>query len=484
MREYELIIDKAIKKGLSPEASITFNDEWLWQALGFRVGKNDLEGYEISDHGHLDGRTDTGGNPVDLLYSWPFPQWISGERYNFLVIRDSIVNDEDKVYVVSNDYATIAHIFDIDVLNFGLGTLMEVADFGEYAIMLNGALMIYWDVGLADWHEIRSSATVPMMRTICNFKGQAVGGNVRGIWNLGTLVYDAWYDCDETFYIWSKIGSMDFTPSLNNEAGYRRDPYGGEVYHTKRLGDNVIGYSSKGITLLKPVSSPAATFGFEELDDVGLINQGAMDGSLKRHIYVGVDYILREIKGEEVNELGYQTYMQELDHDDIIVKYDRIKKDFYIGDSEKTYLLSPYGLTEIPQHPSAIWTMPDEHELSILPEAVDATYVPSITTSIFDMGYRGQKTIFSVESDVFVSFEPVVVVGWMNTLFVSGYSPDIPLNNEGIAAVIVSGNEFAVQIKFTFITAMSPINYIKIRYKMTDLRGIRGVYAPPPRGQA
>ena len=27
------------------------------------------------------------------------------------------------------------------------------------------------------------------------------------------------------------------------------------------------------------------------------------------------------------------------------------------------------------------------------------------------------------------------------------------------------------------------IDYIKVRYKMTDLRGIRGVYAPPLRGQ-
>ena len=472
MREFELIIDKALKKGLSPESAVPFNDKWLWQALGFRVGRTDLEGYDISDHGHLDGL-------VDLLYSWPFPQWISGERYNFLIVRDSTVNHEDKVYLISDAYA-VTHIFDVDVLTFGLGTLMEVADFGEYAFMTNGVIMIYWDVDLADWHEIVASPTIPMMRTVCNFKGQAVGGNV----------VSAWHDCDETFYIWSRIGEMDFTPGLKNEAGYRRCPYGGEVYHTRRIGDQIVGYSSKGITLLSPVDSPAATFGFTELDDVGIINRGAIDGNLTRHVYVGTDYILRDIslqgelvKKHSVRELGYQTYMQELDHDDIIVKYDRINKDFYIGDSTKTYLLSPYGLTEIPQHPSALWTMPDEHEVNILPETVDATYVPSIVTTIFDMGYRGQKTIFSIESDVFVSFKPTVAVGWMNTLFVWGYGADIPLNNEGVAAVITSGNEFVLQFKFEYIATMLPMKYIKVRYKMTDLRGIRGVYAPPIRGQ-
>ena len=474
MREYELIIDKALLKGLSPESSIPFNDEWLWQALGFRVGRKDLEGYEVSHDTPLAG-------VVPLQYSWPFPQWFSGERYNFLVVRDSTVNFEDKVYVLTDDYVA-THIFDIDVLTFGTGTLMEVADFGEYAVMLNGVLIIFWDVGLADWHEIRSSATFPMMKTICNFKGQAVGGNVQGIWN--GAAYDAWHDCDETFYCWSKIGSIDFTPEIDNTAGYRRDPYGGEVYHTRRLGDNVIGYSSKGITLMTPVSSPAATFGFTELDDVGLINKGAMDGSLRRQVYVGTDYILREITSEGVKELGYQLYISDLDTADIIVNYDRIKKDFYISDGTTTFLLSPYGLTQVPQHPSAIWSMDNfDDEPVMLPNTVDSPYVPSIVTTIFDMGYRGQKTIFSVESDVFVAFNPTVSVGWMNTLLVWGYGDDVPLNNEGVASVIASGNEFIVQFKFELVARTSPIKYIKVRYKMTDLRGIRGVYAPPPRGQ-
>jgi len=78
--------------------------------------------------------------------------------------------------------------------------------------------MIYWNTISNAWHKIVTSPTIPMMRTVCNFKGQAVGGGV----------LSPWYDCDETFYVWSKIGSIDFTPDQDNESGYRRCPYGGK----------------------------------------------------------------------------------------------------------------------------------------------------------------------------------------------------------------------------------------------------------------
>ena len=77
-----------------------------------------------------------------------------------------------------------------------------------------------------------------MMKTICNFKGQAIGGGV----------ISDWHDCDETFYIWGKIGEMDFTPTMRNTEGFRRCPYGGKIIHVRRLDDNVIGYSDKGVS--------------------------------------------------------------------------------------------------------------------------------------------------------------------------------------------------------------------------------------------
>lgn len=463
MREFELIIDEAFKGGLSPERTIPSNTQILLECLGFRCGKVGLEPYVEGD------------NPLpsalDMFYNWPFPQFISGEGYNFLIIRDSLINHEDIVYLVADDMTTLTHIFSIDELTFGVGTLMEVADFGEYAFMTNGVIMIYWDVGINDWHEIIADANIPMMRTICNFKGQAIGGNVVSLW----------HDCDETFYIWSKIGNMDFTPDRQNEAGYRRCPFGGEVYHVRRLGDNVIGYSSKGITLIVPVASPAATFGFKEISDLGLHNRGAMDGNLDRQVYVGEDLIIREITNKGVKELGYQQYMEQIDSEDIIVNYDKSKGDFYIGNSSKTYLLSPYGLTEIPQHPSTVWRK-DPDNVYMLPDTVD-DYYPLITTESFDMGYKGQKTTATIETDAFSVTNPHAAVDYALDLENWNSTSFVPSNNMGIATITAAANLFRFKLRFDEVQSGFRIGYVKVRYKMTDLRGIRGVYAPPPRGQ-
>jgi len=468
MREFELIIDKALNNGLAPEPT-PFNSQFLYKCIGFRCGKIGLEPYKVLEN-PLPGT-------LDMYYSWPFPQYITGERYNFLIVRDPIINHVDHVYLVSDDHVTVTHIFDIDELTFGQGTLMEVADFGEYAFMTNGVIMIYWDTVLNDWHEITTSTTIPMMRTVCNFNGQAVGGGVLSVW----------HDCDESYYCWSKIGQMDFTPDEKNTAGYKRDLYGGTVYHTRKFNDDVVGYSSKGITKIYPVKNPVPSFGFSGLSDIGLLNQGAMAAGEDRHVYVGEDYVLRTISNVGtisyilgVTELGYEEYMRELEGEDIIVSYEPYNKNFYIGNSSKTFLLSQKGLTEIQQHPSAVWRRNGESHL--LPDTID-DFQPWITTEEFDFGYKGNKTIFSVETDAIPVVGPEAGIDWLYDLTTWGTDFFKPINNQGIAAIIISGNAFRVSLRFDAIYEIFKIGYIKVRYKMTDLRGIRGVYASGLRGQ-
>uniref|UniRef100_A0A6M3KYD8 Uncharacterized protein n=1 Tax=viral metagenome TaxID=1070528 RepID=A0A6M3KYD8_9ZZZZ len=463
MREFELTIDEALSNGLSPLKVTPFNSQLLQDCLGFRLGEAGLEKFYLKENPLPSG--------IDVTPSWPFPQFITGEAYNFLIVRDSLINHEDIVYLVSDDHLTVTHIFSIPRLIFGQGTLMEVADFGEYAFMTNGVIMIYWDTGINSWQEMITSLTIPMMKTVCNFKGQAIGGNI----------VSAWYDCDETFYVWSKIGQIDFTPDRYNEAGYRRDPYGGTIYHVRRLGDNVVGYSSKGIVLMSPVTAPAATFGFTELLDIGLINQGAMDGNIQEQLFLCKDKSLYKISKEGVKIIGYESYMDQLGtSEDIIISYDHLDKDYYIGNSVKTFLLSSKGLTEVPQHPSAIWNQ--DEETYILPADAD-DYKQTIITQPFDFGYAGQKTIFEMETDLLLGDDPEVAVSYY--LNPTSYSTTnyVPLNDQNIASIIAAGNAFAFHLRYEPTYDNSRLSYIKVRYKMTDLRGIRGVYAPPPRGQ-
>jgi len=459
MREYEMIIDEELRNGLSPFRTTPFNSRVLQECLGFRLADSGLESYELKT------------NPlssIEIPYSWPFPQVLVGERYKILVVRDSLTNHEDVLYEISDDMQTLTHIASLPELLYGKGPLMEMADFGEYVIITNGKVMVYKDPSTNGWKEITSGSTIPMMKTICNFKGQAVGGNVTS----------SWYGCDEKFYVWSKIGDIDFTPDEYNLAGFRRDPFGGEVYHVRRLGDRVIGYSSRGITLINPVSSPTPTFGFEEMLDIGLKNVGAVGGSIDTQVFVGEDNIVRRITNKGVEELGYEHYMKQLDN--IIVQYDPKNKDFYIGDKDKTFLLTRKGMTEIPQHPSAVWRA--NGSTYMIPDIVDE-YYQTIVTQPFDMGYGGQKTIFEIETDLAPTSYPEVAVDYYNKLSTNGTTSYIPLNNQNLCSIIASGNAFAVRIRTEPVYEDTRIGYIKVRYKMTDLRGIRGIYAPPIRGQ-
>ena len=459
MREYELVIDEALKNGLSPDYRLPINSQVLYDCVGFKCSISGL-----SDYKELI-------NPipatVELHYKWPFPQLLTGEKFNILVVRNSF-DASDKVYSLSDDFQDVEFVADIDEHTYGLGTIMEMADFGKYVYLTNGVVGIFYNTETGVWERIINSSKIPMMRTICNFKGQAIGG----------CVTDSWQDCDETFYVWSKIGEMDFLPDHRNESGFRRCPFGGEVFHVRRLGDSVVGYSSKGITLLNPVVVPAATFGFSELSDVGVINRGAVNGNYWKHIFVGEDYVLREVTSKGVKELGYQSYMEQLAGEDIIVCYDPSEKDFYIGNSTKTFLLSNYGLTEIKQHPSAVFRI--NGQTYVIPDDIDPVN-DLIVTWPLNFGYSGKKTIFTVESDA-VNFDSgrISIDYYIENTWKSSNS--VLINPSGSVRKVVTSDMFRIRMTFETLEDFK-IGYIKTRFKMTDLRSIRGVYAPPLRGQ-
>ena len=467
MREFELIIDEAFKNGLSPLDRPPVNSQLLKECLGFRCADGGLEVHELL--------TNPFPSALSLDYVWPFPQVITGEGYTILAEKDAI-NGYIRVYKVSEDHQTITLLFTSEPVLYP-ATLLEVADFGEFIFMTTGSTMIYWDAESEVWQRVAELDTVPTMRTLCNFKGQVVGG----------CVLSDWYDCDEKHYVWSAIGSIDFTLEKGNEAGYRRCPYGGTVYHTRRLGDTVVGYSSEGITTIYPKGSATpeygtgATFGFGEMSDIGLINRGAVNGNEQRQICVGEDYVVREVTSEGVKELGYKSYMEQLAGEDIIVNYDpSTEKNFYIGNSSKTFLLSPQGMTEILQHPSTVWRK--NKQTYCLPDAEDSTE-PYLCVQPFDMGYRGEKTVFVIESDAFNVTDGEATSDWSKDLKNWNLGSYSPINNEGIVTNIIAGSAFRFRLRFGSLGTDARINYMKVRYKMTDLRGIRGVHAPPPRGQ-
>ncbi len=465
MREYEIIFDEALRSGLSPLTRTPFNQQLLDECYGFRLGPGGPEIYESKTDPITGFSYDT---------NWPFPQMIEGERYNFFIE----LTDEgtQRIYAFSHDDPTDYASF---ILNSSPATpeLVDAADFGLYAFLTNGTDMCYWDTVAGDWDYTTGTAEIPLMKTVCNFRGQAVGGHV----------LDGWYDCDEHFYVWSKIGELNFDPWVKNEAGFRRDPLGGEIYHTYPHGDSVIGYTSRGTTQLFSVAAPAATFGSNILSDIGLLKRGAVATSDTTHLFIGNDYRLKKISnvGElsyrlGVVDIGYEHFIRELDESKIIINHDRRNNDFYISDGNKTFLFNKHGMTESPQHPSAIWCR--RKETYFVPDDED-DFKCSIATSPFDMTFSGQKTISSIETDAWPVAEAEGAIDYLLRPGVFETTPYTPMNNEGNCVCTAAGSAFRIRLRFDPDYANTKMSYLRARYKMTDMRAIRGVYAPPPRGQ-
>jgi hypothetical protein len=108
-----------------------------------------------------------------------------------------------------------------------------------------------------------------------------------------------------------------------------------------------------------------------------------------------------------------------------------------------------------------------------------------IVTDRMDFGFRGQKTIELVEVGwegseslyAAIDFRMSGSDSWERTGWVE-------VNDQDVAAIRIAGVEFRLCLKHEDYSQVTSISYIKSRFKMTDLRSIRGVYAPPPRGQS
>lgn len=453
MRELELKIDEALRFGIAPELSVPPGAPVLLDCHGFRCGKYWLEGFKPF--------YDPIPNLTDPVYEWPFPQVRAGSRHRLLIVREED-QVEDRVYQLSPDGTSADFIISLDWDVFGKGDWYDLADFGKFAVLTNGAVMINFDISSSLWQV---DTTTPIVGTICNFNGQAIAGNVKS----------PWYDCDETYIIWSDIGNYDFSINRGNKAGYRRDHYGGIVYRVKQLGNSVLVYSSNGITQMIPTIEPTPAFGFQPVHDIGLLSPYALAGYDSIHVFIDSAYNVCRMTEKGIEVVGYSYLIKELS-DIIVVSYDRLNKDFYISDGTTTFLLSPFGLTRVPQNISAIWD-------TYAAVRTQNREPGKIITHEFDFGYRATKTIFAVELGARNFNSARGAIQWKVSDGDFKQTSLLPFNKMKWLQKVITGSDFRVYIELDNITENTVLEYIKVRYKMTDLRNLRGVYAPPPRGQ-
>ena len=281
---------------------------------------------------------------------------------------------------------------------------------------------------------------------------------------------------------WSKIGEASFKADLVNDAGFMPMDWDGVVYVIKQLGKNAVIYGNNGIAMLFPVKEPAPTFGKQTISLVGVMCKSAVAGDEHEHFYIDVEGVLWRLSGESPERLGYEQYFSELNNP--ILTYDKIKRYIYISDQENGYLLTLAGLGGGYAGITGFFRVNGQSKL-VSPEPVE-TPVLNVMTDIIDLGYRGLKTIESVQygisldarAEAAIDFRYMADDAWRTTQWVR-------LSPEGVAFIRTAGLEFRFRLRM-LEPGFCEVSYMNIQYKKTDYRYVRSSMGvnhgnnPPP----
>jgi hypothetical protein len=390
--------------------------------------------------------------PLEMLYEftpeWPFPWLMGGAGMMFTV--DKINDTTGSLEVWEGTDST--HIADLTFPSMTLYDLPDLAVFDTYRV-LTGTFGVRAGIG----DDLAVTTDIPKARSCCNYKGQLVLGGI----------LEEFYDCDETFVAFSNIGDITMVPDWKNEAGYRPINYVGRVYRVRRLGDHVAVYGEHGVVLLSGVSSPTPTLGMQEIEKIKMASPAAADGGFRWHVVVDDLGYLWQISPEGAQNLGYRDAISQMTLSLVVVTYDPVYDRVFISDGDLSFVMTDNGLTQVYQIVSGVagyqgtgYFVGDEDNEDY-----------RLVVGPFDFGYNALKTVYTVESDTgdFVGLQ--VPVSGEYTLVKT-----VPLNDVGVGMPIVAGKSFMVVV--TGEDFNEHPNHILLRWKMSDLRGVRGYFQP------
>jgi len=431
LREYEATFKEGLAKGLRSDESNPINSEALIECFNAKPAERGLVPFEPLTC------------PISgLTIDWPFPQLFIGPYARLLATRT-------KLYSLDAEWA------ETEELTFTSGSILDMADFGTYVLLANDKTLIEVDAD-GSYSAFTSSSSMPGVATICDFKGQAIGGDV----------LTTWHGCGHNFVVWSDIGSINFVPTRRNEAGFRPMPWQGYVKRVMRLGDVVMVYGDNGMASLVPVTKPAPTFKFDEVMDLGIPHKGAVGGDKNVHAFVDQKgWLWRALPGK-LERLGYQEYMKTMTLANIMISYDPSEKEFFISDGVKGFLLTRHGLCEIHQLVTSCASL-DGNSIGVYDDTEDTEFRGE--TDTVDLGLRALKTISVLELQA-----DYAAASWNR----EGTFKDLPwvrINDAGFATVQATAVEFRLRAKSNSY-ANANLDYIKARFKLVDKRAIRGVY--------
>jgi len=466
-------------------------------------------------------------NPFSgLTIAFPYPQLFRGREVTLLA-------DSDKVYTVDeSDWTktelTLYEYDNTDVEDAVVaGGPWHFMDFGNSWILLNGSCQVFKAntalVGGVDKYLLQDDITI---QTGCVHRGRSIlaGFDSTNFWsstwttNLQALMSrlpSGWskdIDVGSNFVMYSSIGGgagdlywllyPDVAQSgflsgggfsnsrpkwledlTSGEMGLIPMPTQGTVRCVKSLGMNVIAYTDScvvALTLKQDRYYAPSMYSPDVLLDVGIASRSAVAGDDKQHAFVDTTGAVWHVDGSlKLTRLGYEEWFQTaIDNGNYIVGcYDPEHREFYFSDEDAGYVLTEGGLGQVSELPTSLYRI-DGLLKGVFEAKGDTSW--RVTTEEFDFGIRALKTIDSVEvvgsskvpMETAIDFRYAGEDAYRSTEWVK-------VNKEGISQRPITALEFRVKVRGSPYSELD-IDYIIVRWKLVDKRGIRGEYVNPP----
>ena len=439
MKEYYTPYDlKGV--GLRVDHRSSHNSPGLVECINAKPSPYGIVGIEDITNPLADSMTIEG-----IEIDWPYPQM-------FIGISQSLLLTRSEIYSIDTDWnLTLKVSVPVGSQN-SLG--WSIADFDDYILITNGDFAVAslngdFTVDLPDY-----MTSIPY--SVTSYRGRLVTGGP------GNIVS------------WSKIGSVDLTPSRSNEAGFRPMPWKGSVLVVKELGDHVVVYGSGGITALKAISSPAPTLAMLEIENnFGIAGRGAVAGDRRVHYYIDEKGYAWSLSADLTRKrLGYKEFFSLMLEGTIIGSYDSQEEDAYFSSGDYSYVLNPSGLGSTNQHVTSLSNV-DGELVGIF--TLGNNFEFKITTDIMSFKTRSIKNIQVIEIEGEMPYETYCSIQWRNTKNGNFRESVLKrLNNEGVVYPQVSGTDVRIVVSSNYWDGME-FGSLGIRWKNVDKRSIRGM---------
>lgn len=276
---------------------------------------------------------------------------------------------------------------------------------------------------------------------------------------LSGSMYD--FHIGSAIVAWSDIGNMDFSETRQNIAGKVYMRWQGQVWHTQKLGSNVIVYGDGGITVMQPSEQ---YFGFHDISIPGILCKTSVAGSDNVHYFVNIKHELCMLKGMEIKRLGFTRYLKDMG-DLVSLSYIEASDELFISSPTHTLKYSDGILRE--SYDQVVEVIEINNSFVATSDSNTNTIVENFQT--LPISYPSDITISSVQvpSNCICSVETYRKLNKQSSWALVKTSST---NSLGHASVNITGKDFKFVVKPISWTSSSIIEGLTIYFKRTDKR--------------